>query len=221
MGKNVIVRTLQTAYLDVWIGDYENAEKLLAEIEATNSDISYLFRKTVKERMKKIDTDKRSESIEACVYLLDKFNGQKQLLLLPEYLQSNYIPEELINDYTPVTCWKYSATIISQVDSDYRIDLRGYNPNGRQPNLAFDWNADVIQIRNWKIEKSSLKEGQTSLVSFNATSEHPAICLYFSVDIWGLLSGVAIVNNKDIGIALTYIDYLFGKISSQLWPSNE
>jgi len=217
LGKNVIVRTLQKAFLDAWIGDYENAEKLLAEIEKTNSEISYLLQKTVKERKKKILEEKKFGIIMKSAYTADICEKPKQLSFLPDEFQNAKVPEELVVDYSPLTCWKYSATITSKVDSDLRVEFRGYNPNGQQPNLMLSWTDN--QIRNWRVKKENdnLTVEQTSLVNFFAASEDPAIKLHFSVDIWGLLNGVAIIEEKNISVALIHVDYLFSKIISQLW----
>ncbi|KUO76685.1 MAG: hypothetical protein APF77_01525 [Clostridia bacterium BRH_c25] len=212
MGKNMIVNTLQKARLDEWIGDYSSAEKLLSEIEESNTAITYLFRKTVKERKKKIETAGKYQISESVAY-----REAKPALFKTENLQIDNLPEGMIDDNTPVSCWKYSATVTSKVDSDLRVEIRGYNPDGLPPKLAFDMPA---QIRNWSIIDKTLKPNneQPSLVNFFTASENPAVQLYFSVDKWGLLSGVAILDENDIGIALRHIDFLFSKVSSQLWP---
>lgn len=209
----MIVNTLQKARLDEWIGDFSSAEKLLSEIEESNSAITYLFRKTVKERKKKIETADKYQISKSVAY-----REPKQALFKTENLQIDNLPEEIIDDNTPASCWKYSATVTSKVDSDLRVEIRGYNPEGLPPKLAFDMPA---QIRNWRIIEIILKPNseQPSLVNFFITSENPAVQLYFSVDRWGLLSGVAILDENDIGIALRHIDFLFSKVSSQLWPT--
>lgn len=213
MGKSIVVKTLQKARLDEWIGDFSNAEKLLSEIEESNADIKYLFRKTVKERKKKIQTERNYHIAASRVY-----KESKPILFEVENLQSDNLPEHMIVDNIPISSWKYSATVISKADSDLRIEIRGYNPEGILPKLVFDMPA---HIRNWRINDVTLKPNseQISLINFFATSENPAIQLYFSVDRWGLLSGVTILHENDIGIALKHIDYFFSVVSTQIWPT--
>lgn len=213
MGKNAIVNMLQRARLDEWIGDFNNAERLLSEIEQSNSEITYLFRKIVKERKKKIETEGKYQ-----IATVRTYNEEKLMLFDVEKLKINKLPEEMIDNNTLASCWKYSASIISKVGSDLRVEIRGYNPDGITPKLAFSMSSE---IRNWQIIDIIRKpnDEQISLVNIYAISEYPEVQLYFSVDRWGLISGVAIVNENDIGTALRHIDYLFSVVSTRLWTT--
>jgi hypothetical protein len=213
LGKSLIVNTLQRARLDEWIGDFSNAEKLLSEIEESNSDISYLLRKTVKERKKKLETEEKYQIAAERAY-----KEPKPMLFNIENLQIGKMSDTSTDYNTPISFWKYSATVISKVDSDLRVEIRGYNPQGIPPRLKFEVPS---QIQNWAITDVSYKPNndQISLLNIFTTSEEPNVQMYFSVDRWGLLSGVAILNENDIGIALKRIDFLYSIISSKIWPA--
>lgn len=213
MGKNIIVNTLQRARLDEWIGDFNNAEKLLSEIEQSNTEITYLFKKTVKVRKKKIETEGKYKIAAEIAY-----KEEKPMLFNPENLNINKLPEGMVYNNTPVSCWKYSAAIMSKVGSDLRVEIRGYNPEGIPPKLSFNMPSEM---QNWLINDIIRKpnDEQISLVNIFAISEYPEVQLYFSVDKWGLISGVAVINEDEIGTSLRHIDYLFSIVSTRLWPT--
>jgi hypothetical protein len=79
--------------------------------------------------------------------------------LQPRKMQEMQIQHHLIK-------WKYSASVISKVDNDLRLEIRGYNPEGNIPKLYIELPKEMI---NWKIERNIQFSGiEAILLEINA-----------------------------------------------------
>lgn len=217
MGKNEIVKKLQTAHLDEWIGDYDSADKQYGEIERSEEEFAFFLKevaiqkkKEIKDKIKKDTLSLGFPKIDAVtVFIKEESESLIDKSKLKLKLRKN-------NDLSLIPSWKYSVSVTSKVNNDLKLEIRGFNPSGDLPNLQISL---PFNFFNWNIEKIDTQpnEEQIDLLEIIAFSEAPETHIYISIDRWGLLNATAITIEESLGDALYDINRLLHEISKLSW----
>lgn len=218
MGKNCTIKSFQTARLDEWIGDYKSADLAYEEIQTSNDKLSFILEKTIEKRKRNLHVE-NSENNPAHANDEYPISGMSQgdngngLLYQFELLQPRRTHE--IHIHHDSSKLKYSVSIMSKVDDDLRLEIRGYNPAGDTPKLNTELQKEMT---NWAIESSlQFAEAEAILLEINAHSKVENTIVYLSIDQWGLLCGSIIINENCLGDILIDIHLLISSISNKLW----
>lgn len=211
-----IIKKYQTARLDEWIGDYDNADKLYAEIERSEEVLAFFLKETAIQKKREIEDIRKGDQYSlssgipmGILYIKDEtkclFNESNLKLKLRKD-----------NDYNCFPSWKYSVSVLSKVAKDLKLEIRGFNPSGMLPDLYIML---PYNLGNWIIKKTDTQptEDQIDLLGISALSESPEVQIYLSIDRWGLLSGTAIAVDEELGDVLFDINTLLFEISKLCW----
>lgn len=219
MGKSNIIKMFQIARLDEWIGDYNSADLVYDDIQRSNDKLSYVLKKTITERKERFPIEKQKIAHVDMFFegrvAAQQVESRMKLLYKPELLKPRNIHEMPIQP--DLVKWKYSASVISKVDNDLRLEIRGYNPDGETPNLYVDIDLPEEMI-NWEIESDrQFAETDAILLEINTYYEEENTRIYLSIDQWGLLYGSVIVDETYLGDTLIRIHKFLENLSNLLW----
>ncbi len=223
MDQNNTVRKFQKARLDEWIGDYESADRIYEEIQKSDDNLSFVFKNTIKKRQGKLhsyeDIQYKNE-IENKQELEYNSNGYYRLVEnnIEKLYDSNSLnPKKIHNIDIPadVLKWKYSASVISKVENDLRIEIRGYISEGIVPQLN---NEFPKKITDWDIEwDKQFSETTIYLIELDAVNKEEDTQMYLSIDKWGLLRGTIVVDENKLGDILVSVHAFISKLSIIIW----
>jgi len=209
LDKTSVVVKFQKARLYQWIGDYDEAQNLYEEIEQTEEKMAYILKPTIKQ--KKMELPPNKEMIE--------FNNVAAQLTTPKtplYLfDVNKLKprnERNINKPDKQTKWKYSISIISRVDDELRLEIRGFNPMGEIPDVK-----NKIDISFSVFDVESIGQNEGDIIWYNGKLSDSSSLLYISVDCWGLLCGTALVREDNLGDSLSYIHFTICELDKAMW----
>lgn len=217
MGKKEVVKKYQTARLDEWIGDYDSADKLYGEIEQSEEEFASFLKEAATQKKKEIEDKINRDTFSLgspkidtiTLYIKDETECLFNKSNLELKLRKN-------NDFNLIPSWKYSVSIISKIDKDLKLEIRGFNPSGNLPNLYISLPFNLFNWSIEKIDKQPNKE-QIDLLGIMAFSETPEAHIYLSIDKWGLLNGTAIARYEELGDVLFDINRLLFEISKLCW----
>lgn len=219
MDKSNVIRKFQNARLNAWIGDYDEAEKLYDEIENSDERLAYILKPTVRQKKSEIDLFHAQKESDLNYVSREYYikTPEKKLLFNPQYLDSK---ENIPGQKSPLSIqWKYTVSVIAKSGENLRLEIRGYNPQGKLPklnlslvNLTSHWN--VIQTG----QDSQSYDTLPDLVWLLAELERvPLTKLYIAVDRWGLLSGSLVCLETSLGDSLGYVHSLISELDDKLW----
>lgn len=207
MSENSVVKMFQLARLAEWIGDVDKADMLYDKISSGQDGFASIVTSVAKKRRKKM------KSLDSIRYL------KKQELEKLQNKQKHPMPHEKgvekLRHKTSI--WNYSVSVIGKNEGYNRLEIRGYNPEGKLPKIHQNIFVEShgIKLTNVDIQPN---EGKPDLLSISAYSMQPEMNLFLSVDRWGLLHGAAITPEKTIEYALETIHIFICHFANQLWP---
>lgn len=208
MGNQSAIHKFQEARLCQWIGANDDAEKLLEEIEQMDEDIAYILKPVV--RKKKKDISYKNDNYRVPVVYSEKTIDLKQ----PIYLfDSNKLKPENKMNIVPQfinTKWKYSVSVVSKIEGELRLEVRGYNPQGSIPQLTN--NNAVFSVFNI----NSFDKSDADLIWYSGSIFETNL-FYISVDRWGLLSGTAIVKEDQFSETLAHLHSTICELDQAVW----
>ena len=223
MDQNNTVRKFQIARLDEWIGDYKSAEKIYEEIQNSDDNLSFVFKNAVKKRQGKLPSKKDIKSKNALnnkpeLKHNSNIDSSRVKNNIESLFDSNSLNPKKTNDVdipANIMKWKYSVSVISKVENDLRIEIRGYTLEGVVPQLN---NEFPKKIADWDIEwDKQFSETTTYLIELNAFNKEEDTQMYLSIDKWGLFRGTIVVDENKLGDILVSINVFISNLSNILW----
>jgi hypothetical protein len=220
LDQNNTVRKFQTAKLDEWIGDYESADKIYEEIQNLDDKLLFVFKNTINRRQSKLNSYKEKHferKIDKKPVLDHTSNSTSHLV--KNNVELLYDPDSLkpkknqnIDIAASVMKWKYSVSVISKVENDLQIEIRGYIPEGVIPQLS---NEFPKKIADWDVEWDKLfSETIIYLIELNAFNKEYDTQMYLSIDKWGLIRGTIVVDESKLGDILSSIHVILSNLSA-------
>lgn len=218
MDKTSVVGKFQKARLYQWIGDFDKAQKLYEQIEENEEEMAYILKPTVKQKKKELPLNKDMIDFKAdnenrmFNYVAAERVFQKKPLYLFDVDKLKPENKRNIKPSDHQTKWQYSISIISRVDDELRLEIRGFNPLGDIPNVK-----SKIDISFSVLNVESVGQTEGDIVWYNGKLSDSTNLLYISVDCWGLLCGTALVREDNLGDTLSYIHITICELDKAMW----
>jgi hypothetical protein len=194
-----LIRQLQTAHLETWIGDFEAAKRSLRDlydslIGEENSRLIEVLEPSVKRKQDALKEKVSQNPI-----------ANERIVLNPSHKAA----------HTVVDKWKYTFTVVSEWENLQRIEIRAYNKQGDLPQLyvMLPKTIDCWSIKGFGYDGNNAVD----LLWIKADIDNTETHLFLSVDRWGLLSGNVVTAQNSLIDTMGNVHVLLHHLEQALW----